>query len=160
MTDNLIIDLPELRLPRDLARRVKFTDAVEEHARRLGIIGRYEPSRFIGYYFAGRYPVVVSGHWTVTLDDVPLLRGLRDMIERLTERRFSIRSVTEDVTPEFMLVHDAHDGACWLWEYAHGRRFLEARRPVTSVGWENGDDLPGVDDANGGPRLLGPDDDR
>ena len=155
MTDNLIIDLPELRLPRDLARRVKFIAAVEEHARRLGIVGRYEPSRFIGYYFAGRYPVVVSGHWSVTLDDVPLLRGLRDMIERLTERRFSIRSVSEDVTPEFMLVHDGHDGACWLWEYAHGRRFLEARQPVISAGWEGLFDSPGAE-ADDGPRLLGP----
>lgn len=156
MTDNLIIDLPELRLPRDLARRVKFIEAVEDHAKRLGIVGRYEPSRFIGYYFAGRYPVVVSGHWTVTLDDVPLLRGLRDMVERLTERRFSIRSVNEDVTPEFMLVHDAHDGACWLWEYSHGRRFLEARQPVSSVSWEGDEDSPGAGGGDIGPKLLGP----
>lgn len=156
MTDNLIIDLPELRLPRDLARRVKFIEAVEEHARRLGIVGRYQPSRFIGYYFAGRFPVVVSGHWTVTLDDVPLLRGLRDMIERLTEQRFSIRSVSEDVTPEFMLVHDAHDGACWLWEYAHGRRFLEARQPIISAGWDGESGPPGLGAGSEGPKLLGP----
>ena len=31
MTDNTIIDLPEIRLPRDLAWRVKFIEAVEEH---------------------------------------------------------------------------------------------------------------------------------
>jgi hypothetical protein len=155
MTDNLIIDLPELRLPRDLARRVKFIEAVEDHARRLGIVGRYRPSRFIGYYFAGRYPVVVSGHWTVTLDDVPLLRGLRDMIERLTEQRFSIRSVSEEIMPGFMLVHDAHDGACWLWEYAHGRRFLEARQAVISSGWDDEVGPPGLEGGDG-PKLLGP----
>lgn len=155
MTDNLIIDLPELRLPRDLARRVKFIEAVEEHARRLGIVGRYEPSRFIGYYFAGRFPVVVSGHWTVTLEEVPLLRGLRDMVERITERRFSIRSVTEDVTPEFMLVHDGHDGACWLWEYSHGRRFLESRHPVLRAAWEDEENAPEADGSEG-PKLLGP----
>jgi len=41
MTDNMIIDIPELRLPRDMAWRVKFVEAVEEHARRLGISGRF-----------------------------------------------------------------------------------------------------------------------
>lgn len=151
MTDNLIIDLPELKLPRDLAWRVKFIDAVEEHAKRLGIVGRYEPSRFIGYYFAGAHPVVVSGHWTVTLDDVPLLRRVRDLIERMTEQRFNIRSPSEDAAPEFMLLHDRHDGSCWLWEYAHGRRFLEARTAVSS--WGSLEELPGGDE---GPRLLGP----
>ncbi|MBA4136994.1 MAG: hypothetical protein C0518_06730 [Opitutus sp.] len=132
MTDHLLIDLPELKLPRDLARRVKFIEAVEQHAARLGIKGRYEPSRFIGYYFAGAFPVVVSGHWTVTLDDVPLLRSVRDMIERITDARFSICSRREDETPDFMLVHDRHDGSCWLWEFAPGRRFLEARQAVAS----------------------------
>lgn len=151
MMDNLIIDLPELKLPRDLAWRVKFIDAVEEHARRLGIHGRYEPTRFIGYYFAGDYPVVVSGHWTVTLDDVPLLRRVRDLIERITDERFSIRSGSEQASPEFMLLHDRLDGACWLWEYAHGRRFLEARTPVTSFGG-----LEEFGEEGKGPRLLGP----
>jgi hypothetical protein len=150
MMDNLLIDLPELKLPRDLARRVKFIEAVEDHAARLGIKGRYEPSRFIGYYFAGLFPVVVSGHWTVTLDDVPLLRSVREMIERITDGRFSISSAAEDTMPEFMLVHDRHDGSCWLWEYAHGRRFLEARQPVMPWSEVEG---PG---AGEGPRLLGP----
>jgi hypothetical protein len=153
MMDNLLIDLPELKLPRDLARRVKFIEAVEQHAARLGIKGRYEPSRFIGYYFAGAFPVVVSGHWTVTLDDVPLLRSVREMIERITDGRFSIRSLSEDVTPDFMLVHDRHDGSCWLWEYAHGRRFLEARQAMMSWTVEENDGAAGMDD---GPRLLGP----
>lgn len=150
MMDNLLIDLPELKLPRDLARRVKFIEAVEDHAARLGIKGRYEPSRFIGYYFAGAFPVVVSGHWTVTLDDVPLLRSVREMIERITDGRFSISSAAEDVLPEFMLVHDRHDGSCWLWEYAHGRRFLEARQAVMPWGEAEG---PGHGE---GPKLLGP----
>lgn len=153
MMDNLLIDLPELKLPRDLARRVKFIEAVEDHAARLGIKGRYEPSRFIGYYFAGLFPVVVSGHWTVTLDDVPLLRSVREMIERITDGRFSIRSDREEATPEFMLVHDRHDGSCWLWEYAHGRRFLEARQP--SMSWTV-EENEGGNDADSGPKLLGP----
>ncbi|MDP1580512.1 MAG: hypothetical protein Q8M02_09555 [Candidatus Didemnitutus sp.] len=150
MTDNLLIELPELRLPRDLAKRVKFIEAVEEHARRLGITGRYDPTRFIGYYFAGAFPIVVSGHWSVTLDDVPLLRSVREIVERITENRFSIRSKSEEVPPEFMLVHDRFDGCCWLWEYAHGRRFLEARQPVLSGGWDD-EGGPGSD-----TKLLGP----
>lgn len=154
MTDNLLIDLPELKLPRDLARRVKFVEAVEQHAARLGIKGRYEPTRFIGYYFAGAFPVVVSGHWTVTLDDVPLLRSVREMIERITDGRFTIRSRSEDEVPELMLVHDRHDGSCWLWEFAHGRRFLEARQPVGSRMFP--DDGDGESSIGEGPKLLGP----
>lgn len=154
MTDNLLIDLPELKLPRDLARRVKFVEAVEQHAARLGIKGRYEPTRFIGYYFAGAFPVVVSGHWTVTLDDVPLLRSVREMIERITDGRFTIRSRSEDEVPELMLVHDRHDGSCWLWEFAHGRRFLEARQPVGSRMFLDDDDVTGS--GGDGPKLLGP----
>jgi len=151
MMDNLLIDLPDLKLPRDLAWRVRFIEAVEDHARRLGIVGRYQPTRFMGYYFSGPNPVVVSGHWTVTLDDVPLLRSVREMIERMTERRFSIRSNSVDFSPEFMLVHDRQDGSCWLWEYAHGRRFLEARQPVAS--WCGGPEDFGD---GSGPKLLGP----
>lgn len=154
MTDNLLIDLPELKLPRDLARRVKFVEAVEQHAARLGIKGRYEPTRFIGYYFAGAFPVVVSGHWTVTLDEVPLLRSVREMIERITDGRFTIRSRSEDEVPELMLVHDRHDGSCWLWEFAHGRRFLEARQPVGSRMFLDDDD--GTGSSGEGPKLLGP----
>ncbi len=153
MMDNLLIELPELRLPRDLAKRVKFVEAVEEHARRLGITGCYNPTRFIGYYFAGAFPIVVSGHWTVTLDEVPLLRSVREMIERITDHRFSIGSLSEDTHPEFMLVHDRFDGGCWLWEYAHGRRFLEARQPVMSGNFD-GEDPTGDD--KGGRKLLGP----
>lgn len=137
MKDNLIIDLPELKLPRDLARRVRFVQAVEEHARALGISGRYEPARFIGYYLAGRLPVAIAGHWSVTLPSSSLLRHVAEVVERITENRFSIRSAAEEVPPAFVLVHDRHDEACWLWEYAHGRRFLEAKQPVFTPLWED-----------------------
>lgn len=140
MTDNVLIDLPELKLPRDLARRLRFTHAVEEHARLLGIHGHYEPARFIGYYLAVRNPVVVAGHWTVTLQPSTLLRHIADTIEDLTEHRYSIRSCHEIVSPPFLLVHDRHDESCWLWEYTHGRRFLEAKQPVLPAVWETGPD--------------------
>ncbi len=150
--DNLLIDIPEIRLPRDMAWRIKFIEAVEQHARRLGLTARFTAPRFFGYYFTGEHPVVVAGQWTVILDQAPLLRRLRQTLERVTENRFNIASENEGTEPEFMLVHDRHDGSCWLWDYAHGRRFLEANDPVTS--WSRDDDL--LDEGeNEGPKLLG-----
>lgn len=137
MTDNLLIDLPELKLPRDLARRVHFIEAVEQHARHLGLWGRYEPARFIGYYLSDRHPVVVAGHWVVTLEPEPLLTHVADVVERITAHRFSIRSGSVEVPPTFVLVHDRRDEACWLWDYAHARRFLEAKQPVIMPVWED-----------------------
>jgi hypothetical protein len=154
MTDNMIIDIPEIRLPRDMAWRVKFVEAVEDHARRLGITGHFRVPRFLGYYFTGPRAVVVAGLWTVVVDDARLLRGLRLTVEKLTGHRFSIASPEEGGEPEFMLVNDSHDGSCWLWDYAHGRRFLEADEPVTRGGGED-DDLLG-EDAGDRPKLLGP----
>lgn len=154
MTDNLLIDLPEIRLPRDLAWRVKFIDAVEDHARRLGIVGRFNPPRFFGYYFRGSHPVVVAGQWTVMLDGAPLLREMRDLLDRVTAGQFSVVSAAEGEDPEFMLVHDRHDGSCWLWDYGHGRNFLEASDPVTFRSLLDDDDLLGPPDT--GPKLLGP----
>lgn len=156
MTDNMLIDLPEIRLPRDMAWRIKFVEAVEQHARRLGITGHFEAPRFFGYYFTGAHPVIVAGHWTVMLDEVPLMRRLRQTIDQLTDHRFSIVSQREGAEPAFMLVHDRHDGSCWLWDYLHGRHFLEASEPVAT--WSQGandDDL--LDDHPGdrGPKLLG-----
>lgn len=153
--DNVLIDLPEIRLPRDMAWRVRFVEAVEQHARRLGISGHFQAPRFFGYYFTGSHPVVVAGHWTVMLDDVPLMRRLRKTVEDATASRFTIASHTEGAEPEFMLVHDRHDGSCWLWDYLHGRRFLEANDPVAV--WGRCDDP--VDEHGGGdtgPKLLGP----
>jgi hypothetical protein len=60
MPDQLLIDLPEIRLPRDLAWRVKFIAAVEAHVKKLGVAGHFQPPRFFGYYFVGRHPVVLA----------------------------------------------------------------------------------------------------
>ena len=153
MTDNLIIDIPELRLPRDMAWRVKFIEAVEQHASRLGITGRFKVPRFFGYYFTGPHAVVVAGLWTVLVDDAALLRRLRTTVEKLTENRFNIASDAPGSEPEFMLVNDSHDGSCWLWDYAHGRRFLEASEPTAPRSLV--EDI--LDDGTDcGPRLLGP----
>lgn len=158
MTDNTLIDLPEIRLPRDMAWRIKFVEAVEQHAHRLGITGHFKAPRFFGYYFTGTHPVIVAGHWTVMLDEVPLMRRLRQTIDQLTEHRFSIASQREGSEPEFMLVHDRHDGSCWLWDYLHGRRFLESSDPVATwgSGVESDEDLLDDNPGDRGPKLLGP----
>ncbi|MEN9402516.1 MAG: hypothetical protein RL091_1219 [Verrucomicrobiota bacterium] len=153
MTDNMIIDIPELRLPRDMAWRVKFIEAVEDHARRLGIAGRFKVPRFFGYYFTGNRSVVVAGLWTVLVDDAELLRRLRNTVEKITDNRFNFATAHEGGEPEFMLVNDSHDGSCWLWDYAHARRFLEAAEPA-NIRAEY--DEPLGDNPDRGPRLLGP----
>jgi hypothetical protein len=160
MMDNMIIDLPEIRLPLDLAWRVKFVEAVEKHAERLGIAGHFNAPRFFGYYFTGAHPVVMAGHWTVMLDEVPLMRRMRQAVERVTGSQFNIASESEGGEPEFMLVHDRHDGTCWLWDFLHGRRFVEASEPVTSWGGdsllEDASDEALEDGGDAGPKLLGP----
>ncbi len=151
MTGNLPIDIPEIRRPRDMAQRARFIDAVEQRARRLGLAGAFSPPRFFGYYFTGPHPVVIAGQWTVMLDEVPPLVQIRQMVERITESRFSISSRESGGEPEFMLVHDRRDGGCWLWDYAHGRRFVEAHEPVSGAD-DFYESLPPGD----GPKLLGP----
>lgn len=153
MLESRLIELPRMRLPRDLPWRVRFVEAVEDHARKLGLEARYRPPRFCGYFFDGPSPVVLAGKWTVTLDDTPLLTEVRVSVERLTRQRFSIASPGAGAQPDFLLVNDAHDGACWLWDYPHGRQFVEAHEPVTGgVEPEDPPALPGPE----GPKLLGP----
>jgi hypothetical protein len=138
MTDNMPINLPEIRLPRDLAWRVKFIEAVEEHVRHLGVTGHFQPPRFFGYYFAGRHPVVLARHWKVTLDAAPLLWRMHHVLEGLTDSQFSIAAKSDDTVPDYLLVHDRFDGACWLWEFARGRRFVEAHEPMQGASEPDG----------------------
>ena len=135
MPDQLLIDLPEIRLPRDLAWRVKFIEAVEAHVKKLGVAGHFQPPRFFGYYFVGRHPVVLARNWKVTLETAPLLLRLRGVLERLTENQYSIATASEATVPDYLLVHDRRDGACWLWGFEQGRSFVEACEPVVINGW-------------------------
>jgi hypothetical protein len=156
MTDPLLIDLPEIRLPRDLAWRVKFIQAVEEHMRHLGVAGHFEPPRFFGYYFAGRHPVVLARHWKVTLDGAPLLWRLRTILEGITEDQFSIVTESDDVQPDYLLVHDRLDGSCWLWGFAQGRRFVEAHEPFVQSEEGEAESVEGENEGDEGRKLLGP----
>ena len=154
MTDNILIDLPEIKLPRDLAWRVKFMEAVEEHVRHLGVAGYFQPPRFFGYYFAGRNPVVLARHWKVTLDGAPLLWRVRQMLERITDNQYSIATETHDVAPDYLLVHDRYDGACWLWGFEKGRRFVESYEPVAFRPLTEDEIVEG--DGDIGRKFLGP----
>ncbi|MEO7414469.1 MAG: hypothetical protein ABIZ81_14045 [Opitutaceae bacterium] len=147
MSDNVLIPLPTFNLPVDFPWRVRFISAVDEHLRRLRATGHFRPSRFFGYYFRGESPMGVSGNWTVTLDVEPPLVQMKAALDRITKGKFSIAS-SADVDPDFLLVHDRRDGACWLWRFEYGLRFVEAIDAVS-----NND--RGTDQAEN-RKLLGP----
>lgn len=127
--ENVLVPLPGLTLPRDLPWRVKFVELVEDHLRRLSADAEFHPPRFFGYYFRGHEPVAVSGSWTVLLDQEPDLAGLPETLDAVTAGQFNITG-SPDEEPEFVLIHDRRDGACWLWRYAYGMRFVMAAEPV------------------------------
>lgn len=133
MADNVLIPLPTFNLPADFPWRVRFISAVDEHLRRLRATGHFRPSRFFGYYFRGDVPMGVSGNWTVTLDAEPPLVQLKTALNRVTKGQFSISSESNDTDPDFLLIHDRRDGACCLWRFEYGLRFVEATDPVTSA---------------------------
>ena len=147
MSENVLIPLPQFILPDDLPWRVGFVMLVDDQLRRLRATGYFVPGRFFGYFFQAEQAVSVSGCWTVSLDAQPLVTLLPGMVEQATNGHFSIVSAKRESVPDYLLVHDRHDGACWLWSLADGLRFIEASEPVS--GGEAGD---GVEK----PRLLGP----
>jgi hypothetical protein len=148
MTDNVLIPLPGFLLPSDFPWRVRFIAAVDGHLRRLRATGHFLPPRFFGYYFRGDAPVGVSGNWTVTLDAEPPLMQLLTMVDRVTQGQFTIASPSRGTDPDFILVHDRRDGACWLWRFDYGLRFVESNDPIVS-------EHHGRDDAEN-QKLLGP----
>jgi hypothetical protein len=148
MTDNVLIPLPGFALPEDFPWRVGFVKLVDDQLRRLRATGHFVPPRFFGYYFQGRVPVGIGGSWTVSLDAVQPATLLPGMLDELTHGHYSIVATRRDALPEFLLVHDRRDGACWLWSFADGLRFMEAVEPVSvgDDGWDNAEK----------PKLLGP----
>lgn len=155
MGDNLLIPLPGFTLPTDFPRRVGFIAAVDEHLHRMRATGHYEPARFFGYYFQGSSPVGLSGSWTVALEESDSWQQLNEALERLTHGQYSIMSAEREAEPDFLLVHDRRDGACWLWKFSFGMRFVSATEATVGFG-ESG----GGDEATGSggsdQKLLGP----
>lgn len=149
MAENVLIPLPGFQLPADLPWRVGFVALVQDQLRRLRATGRFLPPRFFGYYFRAQVPVGVGGSWTVSLDATEPASLIPGLLDKLTHGQYSITSTGAQSTPEFLLVHDRRDGACWLWSFEEGLRFVEAFEPVA------GDADDGWDDAEK-PKLLGP----
>lgn len=148
MNDNVLIPLSGFVLPGDFPWRVGFITLVDRQLRRLRATGPFLPPRFFGYYFRGDRPVAAGGSWTLPLDPVPPMTLLPEAVERFTEGDYSIVSHSRDLMPDYLLVHDTRDGACWLWTSAQGVKFIEAVEPVTAseCGWDDAEK----------PRLLGP----
>lgn len=132
-TENVLVPLPGLTLPRDLPWKVKFIDLVEDHLRKMSAGGGFEAPRFFGYYFRGEEAVAVTGSWTVLLDAHPLLAGLAASLDAVTGGRFEITGAP-DREPDFVLVHDRWDGSCCLWRFAFGMRFVMAEEAVLHDG--------------------------
>lgn len=141
MAENILIPLPGFELPKDFPWRVGFVGLVNDQLRRLRATGHFVPPRFFGYYFQGDVPVVVGASWTVSLDPMAQPASLLPrMLERMTCGAYSITSGSRETNPDFLLVHDRHDGACWLWSFADGMRFVEAVEAVKGDDWWDGAD--------------------
>jgi hypothetical protein len=149
MIDSAPISLPNFTLPTDFPWRVRFIAAVDEHLQRLRATGHFVPSRFFGYYFRGNIPMAVSGNWTVTLDLQPPVSQLPEVLEYVTQGKYSIASSARDRTPDYMLIHDRRDGTCWLMSFEQGLRFAECTEPVLEA------EDSGFDGVKN-PKLLGP----
>ena len=149
MADNVLIPLPDFELPTDFPWQIGFVSLVNDQLRRLRATGHFLPPRFFGYYFQQHVPIGVGGSWTVSLDRTQQASMLPRLIERMTQGAYTIASAARDALPEFMLVHDRRDGACWLWSFDDGLRFVEASEPTKGGEdwWSDGADQP---------KLLGP----
>ncbi|MCC5021709.1 MAG: hypothetical protein J6386_02400 [Candidatus Synoicihabitans palmerolidicus] len=128
--DNVLVPLPGLLLPPDLPWRMRFVELVQEHLMRVHAYQDFEPPRFFGYYFKDGDPV--AGAWTVLLDPLAPMTSLPDSLDMLTQGEFDVNS-SQDQESDFILVHDRHDGACWLWRY----RFVMAQDPMLDVGMDD-----------------------
>jgi hypothetical protein len=147
MAENVLIPLPGFELPADFPWRVGFVSLVDQQLRKLRATGHFLPPRFFGYYFQREVPVGVGGSWTVSLDATRPAVLIPPMLDQLTHGEYSISSESRDRLPEFLLVHDRRDGACWLWSFDDGLRFVEAVEPTKGDDWCNDADQP---------KLLGP----
>jgi hypothetical protein len=136
MPDNVLIPLPGFQLPGDFPWKVGFVAMVDDQLRRLRATGHFLPPRFFGYYFQASVPIGVGGSWTVSLDGIQPVSLLPGMLDRLTQGQYSITSNGPETMPDYLLVHDRRDGACWLWSFDDGLRFVESVEPMIG-GWDD-----------------------
>ena len=146
MAENVLIPLPGFELPVDFPWRIGFVGLVDDQLRRLRTNGHFLPPRFFGYYFQASMPVGIGGGWTVSLDGRRPISLIPGMLDRLTHGQYSITSTGPEETPEYLLVHDRRDGACWLWSFDDGIRFVESVEPMSGGDWDGAE----------APKLFGP----
>jgi hypothetical protein len=132
MTTNVLVPLPGFVLPPDLPWRIRFIEQVEDHLRTMQAQGHFRPPRFFGYYFRDGNPVAVSGNWTVALEPDPVLSPVPRDLDRLTCGQFPITAQAGE-DPAYLLIHDRRDGACWLWGFSYGFRFVTATEPLLTA---------------------------
>ena len=65
----------------------------------------------------------------VSVDPVAALIKVPDSLDMVTHGQFDVMA-RGDAEPDFVLVHDRRDGACWLWRYRFGLRFVMAQEPT------------------------------
>ncbi len=128
--ENTLIPLPGFVLRVDLPWTTGFVAMVEDQLRKLRVKGgRFYPPRFFGYCFRNNTPICIGGNWTVNLDaDKSALFRKREL-DKMTQGQYSISSESAEAIPDFLLVHDRKDGACWLWSFNDGLRFVESHEP-------------------------------
>jgi len=71
----------------------------------------------------------------VSLDANPPVTLIPGLLEKITHGAYSIESAS-DADPEYALVHDRYDSACWLWSFEDALRFIEAYEPTFKQGDE------------------------
>jgi hypothetical protein len=130
MTENILIPLPGFELPADYPWQIGFVSLVDDQLRRLRATGHFLPPRFFGYYFQGPVPIAIGGSWTVSLDPARSAIQIPDLLEKVTRGQYGITSRGPNVNPDYLLIHDRHDGACWLWSFEAGVRFIESVEPT------------------------------
>jgi hypothetical protein len=136
MTENTLIPLPGYELPSDLPWRTHFVALVDAQLKLLRTTGHFLPPRFFGYYFKEKDIIGVALGWTVRLDPAHSRHFQLELLERMTQGEYSLEAGA-DGFPEYILVHDRRDGACWLWSYNYGLLFVEAPEAVRG---DNGDE--------------------
>jgi hypothetical protein len=130
MIETRMAILNGFRLSEDFQDEVGFMALVNDQIRKLRVTGRFLPPRFFGYYFVGEAPIGVAGSWTVVLDPVEPIISLPPLLREVTDGRYCMVSPGKDVDPFHILVHDRYDGACSIWPFSDGQRFIEASEPT------------------------------
>jgi hypothetical protein len=131
MTENILIPLPGFELPDDYPWQIGFVAMVDDQLRRLRATGHFLPPRFFGYYFQGPMPIAIGGSWTVSLDPTRPATLIPEMLDRITHGQYRICSRGPGMNPDYLLVHDRRDGACWLWSFQAGLHFVESVEPTS-----------------------------